>query len=267
RRIREGDDANQAITELREELKALEEEQRKLHAEVSQLREQDDRSDRGQVQKLWARLQALADEAVAGGVAYRDAIDPEGDDELARWRFNERQRAEGALRQTELLREAIALRDVRGATMAVLDADAGWLYTERAAEARRARGGAKPSPSELEAIRSRLVQIERLLDQLEAASRSVDPATRERAQQLQQRQIDLEQRMQQATDKARKVAQQLPVRPQGMDEALKDGGERMQNAADDLGRGRPMQAEGSQAMAADRLKEAQEALDRALEQM
>lgn len=267
RRVRAGDEAGQAVQELKKELKALEEQQRELHAEVSKIREQDDRSDRGQAQKVWARLEKLADEAVAGGTAYRDAIDVDGDDDLARWRFNERQRAEGALRFTQDLREAIALRDVRGAAAAALDADAGWLYTERAAEGRRAHGGNEPSSSELSAIRSRIAQIEELLEQLDEGAHSVDPNTRRQAQALQQRQIDLEQRMRQVTEQARKVAQQLPVRPQGMDEALKEAGQRMQHAADDLGRGRPMQAEGSQAMAADRLREAQEALDRALQQM
>lgn len=267
RRMRNSESAGEAIEELREQLKALEEEQRKLHAEVSQLQEQSDRDGRQQMEQLWQRLDALAAEAVSNGAAYRDAIDAEGDDEAARWSFNERQRADEAVRQTIDLQESIKLRDIRGALSAAADADAGWMYTERAADSRRAREAAGPRSSELSAIRSSITQIERLLEQVDEASRSVDPASRRRAQQLQQRQIDLEQRMREATDSARQLSRQLPVRPQGMDEALQDGRQRMQHAADDLGRGRPMQAEGSQAMAADRLREAQDALDRALEQM
>lgn len=266
RRVSEGDQLGQQIQEFRDRLNALEQEQRQLQAEVQELRERTDDRASEEASKLWARLDGLAREVVEQGTAYESALKDAGDGP-ATFLFNEKQRARSALEDSETLRDAIGARDLRGARTAVIDADNGWLYTLRAAETRRARGGEGPAPRSVDGIREKIRQIERLLDQLDQVSQSLDPATRQRARELEQRQRQMQQEMEEARKEGRQLQQQLPVRPEGMQEALEDAGRRMEQASEDLGQGQPMQAEGSQGMAAERLREAQEALDQAMEQM
>ena len=51
-----------------------------------------------------------------------------------------------------------------------------------------------------------------------------------------------------------------------MQEALDEAADRMRDAGDDLGRGRPMEAEGSQGVASRRLEDAQQSLRQAMQQ-
>jgi hypothetical protein len=111
-----------------------------------------------------------------------------------------------------------------------------------------------------------LAELDDLLDELEQASSQVDPETMQRSQELEGQQRDLENRLRQASERATALERQFPVRPEGMKEALDDAGQRMQQASDDLGQGQPMQAEGSQGVAGQRIEEAIEALEQAQRQ-
>jgi hypothetical protein len=88
----------------------------------------------------------------------------------------------------------------------------------------------------------------------------------QRSQELEGRQRDLENRLKQASERATALERQFPVRPEGMKEALDDAGQRMQQASEDLQQGQPMQAEGSQGVAGQRIAEAIEALEQAQDQ-
>ena len=83
---------------------------------------------------------------------------------------------------------------------------------------------------------------------------------------LNQRQQQLEEELEGARQQARELQRGFPVRPEGLQEGLQDAGEQMGQASEDLGRARPMQAEGAQEMAAQRIRDARESLERAMEQ-
>ncbi len=64
---------------------------------------------------------------------------------------------------------------------------------------------------------------------------------------------------------AQELIQQMTARPDGLDEALQQGQERMGQAEGDLRLGQPMQAEGSQAAASEHIRDAMRALERAMQ--
>jgi hypothetical protein len=72
-------------------------------------------------------------------------------------------------------------------------------------------------------------------------------------------------RLDEDAKKAQALARDFPVRPTGLEPALEEAGARMSAAGDDLQRGRPMPAEGSQAVAAERVQAAREALEQAMQ--
>lgn len=264
RRSEAGEQVGEQIGAYKEELQALEEEQGQLRDEVQQLRDQVDGQSKAEAQRLWDRLTRLADEVVVEGRSYRADLGvlPEASGIL----FNEQKRVEAANDESDALRDAVLVRDIRGAQVAVLDVASSWLYASRAAEG-RARNHDGPSPRRIEEIQGKISEIRGLLDQLDSASRAMDPTSRARSEALQQRQQDLERRMAQARQRGDELERRMPVRPGGLGEALDEALQRMQQASEDLGEGQPMQAEGSQGMAVERLRDAREALDQAMEQM
>ncbi len=261
----ESDDAQDQAAELQEELEALEKEQRALQSEVSQLREQDRSAEREA--GLWEELARKADEHARSSDRFVQELGAAGR------AFHERERSAAGADAARDLQESIGARDVRGARGDLLTGRHAWMLERRTIELEAQRRGRLPGPGGEDAARllQQLDAIEALLDQLEQAASQGDPQTREQARQLEQRQRELEQRAQEAMEKGRSLERQFPVRPQGMREAMEDATERMQQASDDLQQGQPMQAEGSQGMAAERLKEAaralQEARDQAAQQM
>lgn len=261
RRGQEADDAQQDADELKAELEALEQEQRALQQEVQALREQDrDGADR--MAALWAELEKRAGEHRRAADAWVKGLE---DAQRAFW---ERERGQAAADEAADLESAIAARDVRGARASTDRGEGNWGLVRRALDTELDRRGAVPGPGrrELGALLQQLQQIRDLLDRLEQAERQVDPETLERSREQEGRQRDLDNRLQQARERAEALEQQFPVRPEGMQEALQEAQERMGQAAEDLQQGQSMQAEGSQGVAAQRIRDAIEALEQAQQQ-
>ncbi len=260
-RTQEGNDAMQAAADLKKELKRLEDEQRSLQANVQELRDSDDAEASKKAQDLWKKIEKKTREASEMGGMYSLEL------EASKRPFYEVERTRSAMDAQSALFEAVTARDLRGSKDAVFDADQQWLHAWRTANSEKARRDIEgPQPGEIERIRTVLHQVEELLDELDRQSQDLDPNVQEKAQELEDRQRDLENELERARQQAKELSKQFPVQPQGMREALKEANERMGEAGDDLKQGRPMQAEGSQGVAAERLKEAREALDQAMEQ-
>ena len=261
RRTSQGEQQAQQAEDLLDELRALEQEQRDLQQEVRNARQENGAMDDA-LSKLWDTLAARAREHRRSADEYVSGLQRHGRP------FFERERAAAGAESAEELEAAISARDARGAGLSVAQGYRYWMIARQAAERERIRRGglAGPGSRELLALQGQLEEIERLLDQLEEAEQQVDPETMERARELQAQQQDLDNRLRQAREEARALEQQFPVRPRGMQEALEQAGQRMNEAADDLSDGQLMQAEGSQGVASQRLQEAIEAIERAQEQ-
>lgn len=247
--------------ELLDELEALEREQRALQSEVAQLREQDRSAE--EAASIWEQLARKADEHVRAADRFVGALSAAGR------AFHERERSGAGADAARSLQEAVGARDVRGARGDLAGGRHAWMLERRALELElQRRQGALPGPGreDVQRLLQQLDAIEALLDQLEQSEGQMDPATREQAKALEERQRQLQQRAQEAMEQGRSLERQFPVRPQGMREALDDANQRMQQASDDLQQGQAMQAEGSQGMAAERLKDAARSLREAREQ-
>jgi hypothetical protein len=260
RRMEQGDEAQESAEDLKAELEQIEEDQRALQSEVQTLR-QSDRDVANELAKLWAELERKAEEHSASAREYTEGL------AAADRKFFERERAAGGVEEADTLRGAVAARDVSGARSAVGEGMIAWAGAMHALEIQMGRGPlAGPGRRELGRLMAQLDEIERLLQQLQDAESRVDPQTLEQAREMEGRQRDLENRLQQATERAKAMEQQFPVRPQGMQEALDEAGERMEQASEDLSRGQPMQAEGSQGVAAQRVRDAIESIEQAQQQ-
>jgi len=255
-------DSMEAAADLKKELKRLEDQQRQLQSDVQQLREEDDAEASEKAKDLWEKIEKKTRDVSDLGAKYTEEL------EAAKRPFYEVERTRSAVDGQSALFEAVSARDLRGSKDAVFDADQQWLHAWRTAQSERARRGsvAGPQPVDIEKIRRVLGEIEALLDELDRQSQTLDPSVREKAQELEDRQRELENQLEQARQQAKELSKQFPVQPEGMKESLQEANERMDEAGNDLKDGRPMQAEGSQGVAAERLKEAREALDNAMKQ-
>lgn len=261
RRTQQGEDAQDQAGDLKAELEALEAEQRKLQSEVAALRETDS-SSADRMADLWAKLSALAEQHRLAAQGYVQGLE---EHDRA---FYERERARAGADEAEDLRSAVTARDARGARSSVGEGRRAWGMAARALEVEQGSRRRLPGPGaqQLAQLMRQLDQIEALLDQLARAEQQMDPQTLQRSQELQDRQRDLDNRLRQAQQEAQQLEQQFPVRPEGMSEALQDAGQRMEQAAQDLDGGQLMQAEGSQGVAAQRIRDAIESLEQAQEQ-
>ena len=251
RRVEEEEDQlGEEMKSLVEELQRMEREQRQLQSEVQQARQSGDAQGAAEAERMWAQVETLANEAEGIGRQLQDAA-------LARGgMFMFQKRIEAGVRATERLGESAAARDLRRSQLDVGDSIQHWV---------RAQGGV--AESRRRQVLSKLEAAERLLNQLDRESSQVDPKTAAQARALEARQAELDAAMDQVMQQASEVAAKMPIEPRGMEEALQRGKSSMQEAAEDLRNGRPMPAEGSQGQAAERLKEAREALEEAAQQM
>lgn len=246
--------------ELSATLKELEKEQRALQSEVRALREREDGGAAEEAAKLWERVDALTAEVEEASGTYDSEL------EAAERPFYEQERVGAAVEAVDELRVAVRARDIVGSREAVAEASHRWVVAQRAAFGwyERTEGARGPTPQAAAEIEARLREIEALLDRLDRASDGLSSDALQQASQIQDRQRDLANRLEQAREQAEQVMQELPVEPEGMPEALGEAGERMEQAGDDLGRGRAMAAEGSQGVAAERIRRARSALDQAI---
>ncbi|MBT3219387.1 MAG: hypothetical protein HN348_09875, partial [Proteobacteria bacterium] len=258
----EGDQNMQRAQSLTEELERLEQEQRQLQAQVQQIREDGDEAAAQKAAALWEQVQEKVTEVMGKSNQYSSGL------EEADRSFFEQQRAKQAVEETKILDGAAQARDLWGAMDAAEVTKAAWGAAQMglSIERRRRNKLDGPSEAELDDIQQRLAAIQRLLDKLNQLSSGTDTQTAQEASQKRQQQENLQRELQQTREQAQELMRKFPVTPRGMNEALEKADERMQQAGSDLGRGQPMAAEGSQGVAAERIKEAREALEKAMDQ-
>ncbi len=250
----EGSQAMQQARQVVEAMERLEQAQRDLQEEVRQLRASADEEAARQAAALWERIIAESEALSEELEGYAEALERGGHG------FSEAQRAHHAVQNALQLRGAARSMDYRGALLAHDALGYAMDSLRRARYAPGARGDRPPFAP----MKKRYERIGELLGELERSASSSGSTAQ--AQALQRRQRELGQELESLREEAEKLAQEFPVRPKDMTERLREAATRMEQASDDLGRGRPMPAEGSQGAAADRLREARDALERAMEQ-
>lgn len=245
----EENELEQEMKSLVEELKRLEREQRQLQGQVSDMRQANDAQGAADAERTWAEVERLANEAADRGQRLADMFD--GQD-----RFWFREHVRVATRSTRRLGESARARDLHKAQKDVAESLTGWRRTHRVL----------PDSSRRPII-TRVEKAERLLDKIDIDANSVDPRTAAQARAMRQEQATLEEGLDAAQDMAKEVIAKMPIEPRNMEELLQQADENMGQARSDLETGRPMPAEGAQGQAAERLKEAREALEEAAAQM
>lgn len=261
RRQGEQSDALQQADNLAEELGQLAQRQDELKEKTRQLQQEEGGDQAQKAAELWDQLEKLAEEHVGAAEAYQTGV------AASERPFWEQSRVERSLDDSRRLRNGIVARDLRGARASWKSAELDWSASDVALDRSLAEGATSgPGRRAIAALRQQLVQIGKLLDQLEEATSQTSPEMQDRAQQLQDEQKQLQNELRQAQEQAQQLQQDMPVQPQGMEEALDEAGERMQSASDDLGDGQPMQAEGEQGVASQRLRDAQQSLEQAAQQ-
>jgi polyhydroxyalkanoate synthesis regulator phasin len=259
----EGDDSMSKAKQLVEELQRIEDEQLNLRTQVAQTRQDGDASGADKASDLWEKTQAEARKLVEEGEGYVGGV------EKVNRPFYEQQRGAQAVAESKALRSATEARDLMGALDALELTRRAWEVSERAYSVEQHRHGAgMPGPGErdLQGIKLRVQRLTQLLNALEEASRSVDSETASETRGLSDEQRQLKQDLEQAQQAAEQLVREFPVHPRGMEEALEGADDRMKSAGESLKRGQPLQAEGSQGVAAQRVREAKEALERAMRQ-
>ncbi len=259
----QGNEAMEQAQSLTEELAAIEAEQRSLQEQTAKLREEADKERAERVAQLWEELEQKTGELSEKGWKYAEQL------ESAERDFYEQERAKQATEEADRMHESVGARDLRGAQKGVGDTRAAWNRSDYTMERERQRRGGQlkgPGRREMAELQKLVEEAEAILDKLEKESRMTDPSTRRQARQLQQQQQQLQQRLQQAEQQAQQVMREFPVRPDGLEEALDDANQQMGQSGQELQDGKPMPSEGAQGMAAQRLKDAQDALKQAMQQ-
>lgn len=259
----EGKDSMSKAKQLVEELQRIEDEQLNLRTQVAQARQEGDASNAEKASELWEKTQEEARKLVDDGADYVEGV------EKVNRPFYEQQRGEQAVAESEALRSAAEARDLMGAIDALELTRRAWEVSQRAYAVEQHRHGAGmpgPGERELQSIQQRVQRLTQLLTMLEQASRSVDSETASETRELSDEQRQLKQDLEQAQQAAEQLVREFPVHPRGMEKALEGADDRMKSAGESLKRGEPLQAEGSQGVAAQRVREAKEALERAMRQ-
>jgi hypothetical protein len=255
----QSDRSMEEAKDLLAELRALEADQRALQQEVQAIREAQDRASAEATADLWREAEALSEALSRHGERYRAAL------ASASRPFYEQERAGDAADASASAARAVAMRDLRGSLAGADRALGAWEFAAATAARETRRGAGGPAAAEAvsgEQQADRLLQVlERLQQQAEQASPEAAAAAAARAE----AQRALSERLGEDAKKAQALARDFPVRPTGLEPALEEAGDRMTAAGDDLRRGRPMPAEGSQAVAAERVQAAREALEQAMQ--
>lgn len=261
RRQGEQSDALEQADQLADELEQLAQRQDELQEQTRQLQEEEGGEQAQQAAELWEKLEKLAEEHAAAAEAYEQGIND------AKRPFWEQSRVDRAADDSQRLRNGVVARDLRGARASLESAEIDWSAAEVAMQRSLSEGVSEgPGRAAVAALRQQLQRIRDLLEQLEETTSQSSPEMQQRAQQLQDQQRQLQNELQQAQEQARQLQRDMPVQPQGMEEALEEAGERMESASEDLGQGQPMQAEGEQGVASQRLRDAKKSLEQAAQQ-
>jgi hypothetical protein len=104
---------------------------------------------------------------------------------------------------------------------------------------------------------------ERLLRRLDAYLNSASPGLQKAAQKLSGDQLGIQGETQKAQALAKQLSEKLPMGAPGLNEGMEGAVREMDRAAASLQRARTVEAEGAEGAAADRLRQAREALEQA----
>jgi uncharacterized phage infection (PIP) family protein YhgE len=117
--------------------------------------------------------------------------------------------------------------------------------------------------SQMEASGAALSELSSLLEQLDQSLNYASPGLQQAAQNLSVDQRVLQGETESARDMARQLSEQLPMGAPGLNEGMDGAVREMERAQDSLLQARTVEAEGAEGAAADRLRQAQEALEQA----
>ncbi len=245
--------------ELADELKAIALAQDELAKRLAELRREEGEASRTDQEALWKRLEAEASNLVA--LLGRMESDLEGQQRS----FNERTLVGAASGQAGTVLAGARAHDALGAYRAAIDLDGTWgTYAERRLLlVSRGLATGEPGAARVAEVGRSVGQVLDLLEQLRREDGSADPKVRDAAQAMKGEQSTLSERLADAQRDAERVAQEMSVTPRRMLEELEQASERMKEGMQALGRGEPMQAQGSQEAAAQHVREALEALEQA----
>lgn len=259
------EDLARQLEALQQGLAALEKEERDLAGLTADLQQRFG----GDVQALadrWEELRKRA-EALAGrleGMAERMAHDPNRRELEARLGQDAAENArnlEGALSARDLARARERAEETEWSTRRLRDLSA------RLDEQYRSFDQPRPDDPDLardqREATAEAEALRRALDELDRRLSSASPQMRQAAEELADRQRDVRERTASAAQQAEQLAGELPMNAPGLAEAVRGAEGEMQRAEDDLRDARPTTAEGAQRLAADKLAEAQRALQRA----
>ena len=261
----EGEEMENMLEELKEELERLETEERALQEQTVAARE---RYGQGQdsIANLWARAEALA------AAAFQKVSEvAEGADTSLGFTSQELLLAQEGSEQVSRVQQAVGGRDLESARLEVSRAIPRVARAQEAMiwrEARRDEAGRSVPEADilqqkLRASTASLEELSDLLQSLDASLNSASPELQEASQGLSLRQRQLEGETQEAREMAAQLSEQLPMGAPGLNEGMDGAVREMDRARDSLSRARTVEAEGAEGAAADRLKQAQEALEQA----
>ncbi|MCB9745341.1 MAG: DUF4175 family protein [Alphaproteobacteria bacterium] len=255
----------QAIQEFIEELQRIEAAERALLAETQAARE----GDGGDTQALvsaWERAEAMAGSMAKDAAAVFARLEAEEDKRLPR----ELSDARRLTRQIERLERAVDARDLTTA----LEENSFSMFSARQVEdvlryasGRHALDGGGPdNKANITALRNVVNQSR----ELEAVLRSIDvelntasPGLVAQAGAFTEQQEGLNEDLAATLPTARQLAGQLPMGAPGLVESLEGADREMSRATGALARARAVEAEGAEEAAADRVRQALEALAQA----
>jgi hypothetical protein len=261
----EGEETESLIEELKKELERLEAEERSLQEDTVAAREQNG-AGQGSLVDLWKQAEALVVEAVensrsaAVGVAPGLGFSPQ-----------ESTTAEQGADQVERLQQAVGGRDLDGSKVELSRSqlrNTRALETLRWRESRRDQIGrgipqADGLEEQLNKANSALARLEVLLRRLDSDLNASSPGLQAASQKLSSEQNSLQGETQSAQALARQLSEKLPMGAPGLNEGMEGAVREMERATESLRRARTVEAEGAEGAAADRLRQAREALDQA----
>jgi hypothetical protein len=254
------DEIQERADALKKELQELEDAQRALQERTQAMRERADGQRAEEIGPIWEQIEAEVGRLRARESGYLDGL------KAAKRAFHETTRFEEVIARTDRLERTVLTRDLRNAQRAVSEVEAAVAHSRitwvSEASKRRVPG---PGGPDLAAMEAHLRKISELLARLDRAANSSTPEAQAGARAMEQEERALQERLQEAMKQAQEVAREYPVEPKGMEEAMKEAGREMEDARGSLGEGKPLPAEGAQGAAADRLREAREALEQAQE--
>ena len=176
--------------------------------------------------------------------------------------------SDAAAQQARSLHEALKARDRMRAVERAQELE--WM-AERLDEFSGSLGnlfgettpGDEKMSQRVKAARAESTAIRKALEEMEDRLSGASPEMQQAAKDLADKQQALRERTSQAADRADQAAAELPMKAPGLSEGVRGAESEMERAESSLRQGSVASAEGSERLAADKLAEAQRALERA----